>query len=59
MVFGRQGVGGPQPAEVKRMLEEERAKATADRWWHGDSVAQLASAGAALDAAFNKLAGGI
>ena len=56
MVFGRKGIGGPQPAEVKRMLGDERTKAAVDRKWHGDANARLAKAGAALDTAFNKLA---
>lgn len=57
MVYGRKGVGGPQPAEVRRMLGDERGKAAADRQWHGDASARLATAAAALDRAFNKLAG--
>ena len=31
MVYGRRGLGGPQVAEVERMLADERAKAAADR----------------------------
>ena len=57
MVFGRQGVGGPQPAEVRRMLGDERAKAAADRKWHGEANARLAKAATTLDQAFNELAG--
>ena len=56
MVFGRQGIGGPQPAEVKRMLGDERTKAAADRQWHQDTSARLAKAAAASNQAFNKLA---
>jgi len=55
-VFGRQGTGGPQPAEVTRMLGNERAQAVTDRQWHADATARLSSAAAALDQIFNKLA---
>jgi argininosuccinate lyase len=55
-VFGRQGVGGPQPAETKRMLGEERAQAAKDRQWHADATARLAGAAARLDGAFAALA---
>lgn len=55
-VFGRQGTGGPQPAEVTRMLGNERAQAVTDRQWHADATARLSSAAAALDQAFAGLA---
>ena len=57
MVFGRQGVGGPQPAEVRRMLGDERAKAAAHRQWHAQAVAGIKKAAAALDESFAKIAG--
>ena len=56
MVFGRVGIGGPQPAEVQRMLEQERAHAKADRDWLRDRQAHLAHALATLEAAFTVLA---
>jgi argininosuccinate lyase len=55
MVFGRKGVGGPQPAEVNRMLAEEGAEITADRAWLKDRNGHLAQAAAALDKAFTAL----
>jgi argininosuccinate lyase len=58
MVFGRRGTGGPQFAEVDRMLADEQAKAAADRTWVKDHSDALAGAAAALDEAFAALAGG-
>ncbi len=55
MVFGRKGLGGPQLAEVGRMLDSERAKAAADRAWLNDSKEHLARAESALDRAFVSL----
>ena len=57
MVYGRQGRGGPQPQEVARMLDDERAKVAADRAWFTQSGARLAVAAAALDRVFYQLAG--
>ena len=57
MVFGRRGTGGPQLAEVNRMLANERAKVAADRDNLKDSSQHLARAEAALDKAFAALAG--
>jgi argininosuccinate lyase len=56
MVFGRRGIGGPQLAEVNRMLADERAKVSADLAWLKDSSQHLAHAEAALDQAFAALA---
>ena len=56
MVFGRQGIGGPQPAEVNRMLAEETAQAAADRLQLDQETAHLAGAAVLLDEAFTKLA---
>ncbi len=57
MVFGRKGIGGPQLAEVNRMLADERAKVAADRDWLKHSGNYLARAEASLDQAFAALAG--
>ena len=57
MVFGRQGVGGPQPAEVRRMLGDEARKAAAHRQWHAAATARLREAAAALEQSFENLAG--
>ena len=56
MVFGRKGIGGPQLAEVDRMLAGERDKAAADRARATDCNEHLARAAAALDQAFAALA---
>lgn len=57
-VFGRRGTGGPQPAEVKRMLDDERAKVALARKWHGETRARLVRADAMLDQTFNQLSRG-
>ena len=56
MVFGRKGIGGPQLAEVKRMLASERAKVVADLAWLKDRSQHLARADASLDEVFAVLA---
>jgi argininosuccinate lyase len=56
MVFGRRGRGGPQLAEVDRMLEDERAKAAAHRAGLKNDTDRLSRAQAALDKAFATLA---
>ena len=56
MVFGRRGTGGPQLAEMDRMLSAERAGVTADLSWFTDRIEHLARAQAALDQAFAGLA---
>jgi len=54
-VLSRRGLGGSQPAEVKRMLEEGQARLAADMTWVKDQRAHLQRAQAALDAAFDAL----
>ncbi len=56
MVFGRKGIGGPQLAEVSRMLANERAQVTADRDSLKDCNQHLARAEASLELAFAALA---
>ena len=56
MVFGRRGVGGPQVAEVKRMLSEASMSVSAGLFWLKDRGEHLASAEASLDRAFAALA---
>ena len=56
MVYGRRGRGGPQLAEVTRMLDVERAGVTADQTSLNDENARLARADATLDKAFAALA---
>ncbi|HYH43574.1 MAG TPA: lyase family protein [Burkholderiales bacterium] len=51
MVFGRRGIGGPQLAEVSRMLDGERAAVAAERAWLEARNDHLAQAEAALDQA--------
>ncbi|OGA49263.1 MAG: hypothetical protein A3F74_09015 [Betaproteobacteria bacterium RIFCSPLOWO2_12_FULL_62_58] len=58
MVFGRRGIGGPQLAEVDRMLSNERASVASDRAWLKDRSDYRARAEASLDQAFAVLAGG-
>jgi len=58
MVFGRRGIGGPQLAEIDRMLSKERAQVASDCDWLKDRSHDLARAEASLDQAFAVLAGG-
>jgi argininosuccinate lyase len=57
MVFGRRGRGGPQVAEVERMLREEAARLAADDAWLTHERERLAQASARLQEAFATLAG--
>jgi len=56
MVETRKGTGGPQPAEVKRMLADAQKSLKADRGWMSERRERLLDADAALDKAFGKLA---
>ena len=55
MVKSRVGTGGPQPAEVERMLARARATFAADTAWMAQTRKRLKDADAKLDAAFAKL----
>jgi argininosuccinate lyase len=55
MVFGRRGTGGPQLAEVERMISEERDRVAAERAWLTARGEHLARAEAALEKAFTAL----
>ena len=55
MVKTRVGTGGPQPAEVKRMLGEANQALAGDQHWTDDRRDRIAKAEATLDKAFNAL----
>ena len=55
MVRTRVGVGGPQPAEVQRMLQAARQTLKQDEEWLKQRLAALAQAEAGLNASFGKL----
>ena len=55
MVRTRVGIGGPQPAEVRRLHAESRKSLEADRAWIGERRKALAEAEARLNRAFAEL----
>ena len=55
MVRTRVGTGGPQPAEVQRMLAEARKALATDQAWVAGRRAHLAAAEAKLNVAFGAL----
>jgi argininosuccinate lyase len=55
MVNASLGLGGPQPAEVKRMLEAQRERVAADQSWLSKQKTSLAAAAVKLDKAFENL----
>jgi argininosuccinate lyase len=56
MVFGRKGIGGPQLAEVSRMLASESEAIAAERAWLAAREEHFGRAQAELDRAFVALA---
>jgi argininosuccinate lyase len=52
MVRTRVGVGGPQPAETRRMLDVSRRALSADRDWVNERRNRLAAAEARLNESF-------
>ncbi|MGV6476737.1 argininosuccinate lyase [Azotobacter vinelandii] len=58
MVKTRVGIGGPQPAEVQRMLAGARQALQSDDGWLKDTRARLDNADKALDDAFASLLDG-
>jgi argininosuccinate lyase len=58
MVYGSMGIGGPQLAEVTRMLGNERTKMKSDLDWLKSQKDQLAAADASLNKTVAALAAG-
>jgi argininosuccinate lyase len=58
IVRNRTTVGGPQPAEMERMLKESRQRIAQQAEWIKEKRARIASALARLDGDFDKLVAG-
>ena len=56
MVAGRRGLGGPQPEETRRMLQEGGSRLNASRGWLEETRGALHGAETALETAFDQLA---
>ena len=57
MVTASKGLGGPQPAEVARMLDGAKDRLAADRAWLEATRKKLVDASQRFDEAFNRLRG--
>ncbi len=55
-VTSRRGLGGPQPVEVRRMLQDHRGRVDASRRWLSETRGGWNEAQAALEAEFTRLA---
>ncbi len=58
MVQASRGIGGPQPAEVARMLADQTEKLRADRQWLEATKRKLAAASEKLEETFTRLKSG-
>ncbi len=56
MIAAAKGTGGPQPASVKKMLDQARQKQTADAAWIAQQRKKLDESAKALNAAFLAIA---
>ncbi len=57
IIRNRKGLGGPQPAETRRMLDKQHGNATATQVWVDDERSKLRRASADLHRRFEALAG--